>query len=90
LEPWQQRLIDEAPWCFVRGCIRTDGCAFINRTGRYAYLSYDFKNYSADILDLFVVTCEAVGLRPRRYARHVRLSRREDVARLVQEVGLKS
>ena len=28
-----------APWAFVRGCIRSDGCSFINRTGRYAYLS---------------------------------------------------
>ena len=54
LEPWQQALVDAAPWAFLRGCIRSDGCVFINRTGRYEYLSYDFKNLSADILDLFV------------------------------------
>ena len=90
LEPWQQRLIDVAPWAFLRGCIRSDGCVFVNRTGRYAYLSYDFANLSSDILDLFVATCEHVGLRPRRYARHVRLYRREDVARLVEHVGLKA
>ena len=29
---------------------------FVNRTGRYEYLSYDFKNKSADILGLFMIT----------------------------------
>ena len=89
LEPWQQALIDDAPWRFLRGCIRTDGCVFVNRTGRYEYLSYAFCNLSADLLDAFVSTCEAVGLRPRRTGRDVRLNRREDVARLVEHVGLK-
>jgi hypothetical protein len=32
LEPWQHDLVGAAPWAFVRGCIRSDGCAFINRT----------------------------------------------------------
>jgi hypothetical protein len=63
---------------------------FVNRTGPYEYLSYDFKNLSDEILELFVETCEAVGLRPRRYAHHARLYRRADVALLVEHVGLKS
>jgi hypothetical protein len=51
LEPWQERLVWTAPWPFIRGCIRTDGCAFINRTDvhreqPYEYLSYDFANMS--------------------------------------------
>jgi hypothetical protein len=90
LEPWQHELIDAAPWAFLRGCIRSDGCVFVNRTGPYEYLSYDFKNLSDEILELFVETCEAVGLRPRRYAHHARLCRRADVGLLVQHVGLKS
>ena len=57
LEPWQQRIVTTAPWAFLRGCIRSDGCVFINRTGRYEYLSYGFTNYSPDILDLFESTC---------------------------------
>ncbi len=73
----------------MRGFIRSDGCVFINRTGAYEYLSYGFSNYSTGILDLFVRTCEALGLRPRRYATSVRLNRRDDVARLVEYVGLK-
>ena len=63
---------------------------FINRTGRYEYLSYDFRNLSQDILGLFESTCLALGLRPRRYADHIRLYRRQYVARLVQHVGLKA
>jgi hypothetical protein len=90
LEAWQQAIVDAAPWAFVRGCIRSDGCVFVNRTGRYEYLSYDFANWSQGILDLFVETCTGLGLRPRRYRRHARLYRREDVARLVEHVGLKA
>ncbi|MGH2969397.1 MAG: hypothetical protein ACRDK0_10075 [Solirubrobacteraceae bacterium] len=90
LEPWQHELVTAAPWDFLRGCIRSDGCVFINRTGPYEYLSYDFANLSRDILDLFVGTCARLGLRPRRYAKRVRLYRREDVARLVENVGIKS
>ena len=90
VEPWQQELIDAAPWAFLRGCIRSDGCVFINRTGRYEYLSYEFANLSPDILDLAEATCRQVGLRPRRYARALRLYRREDVASLVEHVGVKS
>jgi hypothetical protein len=90
LEGWQQRLVDEAPWAFLRGCIRSDGCAFINRTGGYEYLSYGFANLSTDILDLFEVTCLSLGLRPRRYVTSIRLNRREDATRLLEHVGIKS
>jgi hypothetical protein len=90
LEPWQRRIVDAASWEFLRGCIRSDGCVFVNRTGRYEYLSYGFANHSSDILDLFEATCLGQGLRPRRYAQAIRLNRREDVARLIEHVGVKS
>ena len=89
LEPWQWAIVRLAPWRFLRGCIRSDGCVFVNRTGRYEYLSYDFSNLSTGILDAFVATCEIVGLRPRRYTKHVRLNRRDDVRQLVAHVGVK-
>jgi hypothetical protein len=76
LEPWQAALVAEAPWRFLRGCIRTDGCVFTNRTGRYEYRSYDFYNFSADILDLFVEVCLSQGLRPRRHAERAAQSAR--------------
>jgi len=90
LEPWQHELVDAAPWAFLRGCIRSDGCAFINRTGRYEYLSYDFCNLSQDILGLFERVCLDLGLRPRRTSRRIRLNRRADVASLLEHVGLKT
>ncbi len=90
LEDWQQSIVDAEPWAFLRGCIRSDGCVFVNRTGPYEYLSYGFANYSSDILDLVETTCRAQGLRPCRYARAIRLNRRADVARLLEHVGRKS
>jgi hypothetical protein len=90
LESWQQQLVDAAPWAFLRGCIRSDGSVFVNRTGSYEYLSYDFCNLSQDILGLFVGGCLSLGLRPRRTSTRVRLNRRADVAALAGRVGLKS
>jgi hypothetical protein len=90
LERWQQTLVNAAPWAFLRGCIRSDGCVFVNRSGPYEYLSYGFANHSSDILDLVEATCLAQGMRPRRYERAIRLNRREDVARLLEHVGVKS
>ena len=89
LEPWQDAHVRASPWTFLRGCLRTDGCAFVNRTGPYEYLSYEFRNYSTDILRIFVTVCELVGLQPRRYATRVRLCRRADVALLLEHVGTK-
>jgi hypothetical protein len=90
LESWQAALVAAAPWRFIRGCIRSDGCVFINRTGPYEYLSYGFANYSHDLLELLESTCLSVGLRPRLSTRAIRLNRREDVARLLEHVGRKT
>ena len=90
LEPWQQELVAAAPFAFLRGCIRSDGSVFVNRTGPYEYLSYDFCNLSQDILGLFETVCLSLGLRPRRTSSRVRLNRRADVALLLEHVGLKS
>jgi hypothetical protein len=89
LEPWQEQTIEEAPWAFLRGCIWSDGCSYINRTGPYEYLSYEFSNRSSDILDLFGRTCESVGIRYRRYTKAIRVYRRASVALLEANVGIK-
>jgi hypothetical protein len=89
LEPWQLAAVAAAPWRFLKGCIRTDGCAFINRTGKYEYLSYSFENRSADILRLFEAVADSLGLQPRRTSRQVRINRRAAVAQMQQHVGLK-
>jgi hypothetical protein len=89
LEPWQEALVELAPWRFLRGCIRSDGCAFINRTGPYEYLSYDFSNHSGDILDIFSAACTLVGVEHRRYERRIRIYQRPSVALMEANVGLK-
>ena len=44
--PWQSAIMRREPWRFLRGCIRSDGCVFVNRTGPYSYISYQFSNHS--------------------------------------------
>jgi hypothetical protein len=94
LEAWQQGIIDGDPWAFIRACIWTDGCAFINRTGPYEYLSYDFNNRSKDIVDLLARACVRVGVRyrltgtERRWS--VRINRRASVALMQKHVGTKA
>lgn len=89
LEDWQERIVAVEPWRFLKGCIRSDGCSFINRTGPYEYLSYGFSNHSSDIIDLFCKTCDGVGLEYRRYARAVRINRRSSVGQLKDRIGVK-
>ena len=51
LEPWQTALVNAEPWRFLRGCNRSDGCVFVNRTGRYEYQSYEFSNRASEPAD---------------------------------------
>lgn len=90
LEPWQSAMLAQAPWAFLRGCIRSDGCVFVNRTGRYEYLSYAFDNLSADIRKLFIETCRRVGVECRPTGNSVRIYRRKSVALMLEHVGLKT
>jgi hypothetical protein len=95
-ELWQWAIIAAAPWPFIRGCIRTDGCAFINRTGPYEYLSYHFGNMSRDIAQLFVFALKRVGVEYRhtsgckRGMHNIRINRRSSVLEMVHRVGIKA
>jgi hypothetical protein len=89
LEPWQHELVALAPWAFLRGCIRSDGCVFINRTGKYEYESLEFANISKGILGLFAATCQRVGVEYRLYKTCVRIYRRASVALMLEHVGRK-
>jgi hypothetical protein len=89
-EQWQLDLIEAEPWRFLRGCIWSDGCSFINRTGPYEYLSFAFANQSDDILDLLEWAHRLVGIECRRTARCIRVNRPASVALLVAHVGLKA
>ncbi len=95
LEDWQRLHVESEPWALIKGLIWTDGCAFINRTGPYEYLSYDFSNTSTGIVELFLDACSAVGVAYRanfneaRGFWDVRINRRESVALMREHVGLK-
>jgi hypothetical protein len=90
LEGWQTAIVEASPWTFLRGLIRSDGCVFVNRTGRYEYVSYEFSNRSAQIRGLFMDACDLVGVEYRPYRRYVRIYRRASVALMQQYVGLKA
>jgi len=89
LERWQEECIRRAPWSFLRGLVHTDGCFFINRTGRYGYLSVSFVNRSRDLLTLFANTCEIAGVDCRPNAASVRVYDRRSVAEFAAFVGSK-
>jgi hypothetical protein len=99
LEPWQQDIVAEHPWRFLRGLLHSDGCRTINRfkttlpSGRvaeYAYPRWFFSNVSADIRGLFCATCEQVGVRwTLSNHRNVSVSHRRSVALLDEHVGAK-
>jgi hypothetical protein len=89
LEEWQERIVEAEPWAFLRGCIRSDGCVFINPTGRDRDLSYEFTNSSSDIRAMFEWACDLVGVTHRTNGNRVRLCRRESVQLLAANVGIK-
>ena len=90
LEAWQARIVESSPWSFLRGLIRSDGCIFVNRTGRYAYVSYEFSNLSSQIRELFMDACDLVDVEYRPYRRYVRIYRRPSVALMQEHVGSKA
>jgi hypothetical protein len=100
LERWQQAIVDEHPWTFLRGLLHSDGCRTINRfktklpSGRvaeYEYPRWFFSNHSADILGIFCATCEQLGLRwTRSNHRNISISHRRSVALLDEHVWPKS
>jgi len=96
LEPWQQAIVAEYPREFLRWLINTDGCRFINRTGKYSYPSYQFANRSSDLVELFVETCAVVSVATRVNQNkrtglwNVRINRRSSVALMDEHIGQKT
>lgn len=90
LEDWQTRIVEREPWKFLRGLIRSDGCVFVNRTGPYEYVCYEFSNRSMQIRELFMDACDRVDVSYRAYRRYVRIYRRPSVALMHRHVGVKA
>lgn len=96
LELWQLAIVAACPWPFIRGCIRSDGCVFVNRTGPYKYLSYHFGNMSKDITAYLAFALGSVDIEyrmtsgSRRGLHEIRINRRASVAVMLEHVGVKS
>ncbi|WP_431948792.1 helix-turn-helix domain-containing protein [Actinacidiphila sp. bgisy167] len=102
LEPWQQAIVDDHPWAFIRGLIHSDGCRITNWTTRivageskrYEYPRYFFTNRSDDIRRLLTDTLDKVGVEWRVARRgsapyNISVARRESVALMDRFVGPK-
>ncbi|WP_405772147.1 transcriptional regulator [Actinacidiphila glaucinigra] len=98
LEPWQQDVVDEHPWDFLRGLVPSDGSRVVKRvtrtvtgeTRRYEYPRYFFTNRSDDIRRLCADTLDALGVAWRQAnACNISVARREAVALMDRYVGPK-
>ncbi|MGY0062651.1 helix-turn-helix domain-containing protein [Streptomyces sp. LZ34] len=102
LEAWQQQIVGEFPWEFIRGLIHSDGCRVTNWTTRmvggerkrYEYPRYLFTNKSDDIRKLCADTLTSVGVEWSTVARgsdpfHISVAKRASVALMDAHVGPK-
>jgi hypothetical protein len=81
----RDRIVRSYPRQLLRGLIHSDGCRAINRVrnGKHAYPRYFFTNSSADILEIFRQTCDAVGISHRdSNVNTISVARKEAVAAL--------
>ncbi|MEU6485207.1 helix-turn-helix domain-containing protein [Streptomyces sp. NPDC046887] len=102
LDEWQQVVVDDHPWEFVRGLVHSDGCRTMNWTTRliggerkrYEYPRYFFTNVSADIRRLFTDTLDRLGVEWTHCTRNgqpynISVARRASVALMDAHVGPK-
>lgn len=98
LADWQQELVREKPWPFVRGLIHSDGCRITNwttrkvggETKRYEYPRYMFCNVSTDIKRLFTDTLDFLGVEWKvANSKNISVARRESVALMDLHIGPK-
>lgn len=98
LEPWQQQIVDEFPWEFIRGLFHSDGCRITNWTTkivagerkRYEYPRYFFTNRSDAIRTMYTDTLGRLGVAWRQTnAWNISVARRGSVALMDAHVGPK-
>ena len=99
LEEWQREIVVRHPADFLRGLFHSDGSRSANwarrvvngEPKRYEYPRWEFVNRSEDILGLCTWAldlCDIAWRRPRAVA--IAVSRRKDVHRLDELIGLKA
>lgn len=89
LREWQLTLIRSDPRGLLRGLIHSDGCRAINPGTNWRNPRYSFHNLSEDILGIFELGCDLVGVRHTRAPATVYVSRKADVTLLDTFIGPK-
>jgi hypothetical protein len=99
LATWQAQIVDRFPKPFLRGLIHSDGSRTVNRfsiplrsrSQIYAYPRYFFTNLSADIRNMFCMSCERLGIHWTRSSnKNISVADRRSVELLDSFVGSKS
>lgn len=62
LEPWQEKLTEQAPESLVRGLIHSDGCRVVTLDRGVESVRYHFKNRSEDIKEIFCTHLDLLGI----------------------------
>lgn len=60
LTNWQKDHIRKEPWAFIKGLLHSDGSKFYNKCNKT--WTWEFKNKSQDIIDIFKWACDLVDL----------------------------
>lgn len=90
LDDWQNGIVLAHPQPFLRGLIESDGCRSHNWVNGKDYPGYSFTNASVDIRQLFIRTCDQLGVHwTKADIRDVHVSRRPDVEYLDTFIGPK-
>ncbi|WP_043256394.1 helix-turn-helix domain-containing protein [Streptomyces sp. Tu6071] len=98
LADWQQDVVTEFPWEFVRGLVHSDGCRVTNWTvrtvngepKRYEYPRYFFTNKSADIRRLYCATLDELGVAWKAANKYnISVARKASVALMDAHIGPK-
>jgi hypothetical protein len=83
LAEWQNELVRQYPWRFLRGCLDSEGYRSRRIVGGRNYPFYGFKNESLDIRRMFELTCQRLAIRYTVPAYNiVSIARRPEVALL--------
>lgn len=91
LSDWQEALVKDKPWEFLRGLLESDGSRFDRSVGGRTYPAYDFTNRSSDILNLFKQVCDDLAIHYTvATSKSISIARRDDVRRLDEAIGPKN
>lgn len=67
LEDWQKEIIKEFPEEFIKACVQSDGCIYIQKVSNRQYHRHNFINKSEDIIDFFLWALSLVGIQKKKY-----------------------